>query len=114
MVICCLPIFGHCELDLVSRIIVSRVYLLFYLRQESHLGMVEKGIPFSVTFTMTLTSDLMSRFFASGHISYITNNFLQMCLILDQFLWWHLSHFCDISSVIMAFLGHTHFLKSCC
>ena len=35
-------------------------------------------------------------------ISYITAtcNFPQMCLMLDQFLWGHLSHVCDISSFI--------------
>ena len=31
------------------------------------------------------------------HISYITANFSQMCLMLDQFLWGHLSCYCDIS-----------------
>ena len=31
------------------------------------------------------------------HISYITASFPQMCLMLDQFLWGHLSRFCDIS-----------------
>ena len=30
-------------------------------------------------------------------ISYITANFPQMCLMLDQFLWGHSSHVCDIS-----------------
>ena len=31
------------------------------------------------------------------HISYITANFPQMCLMLDQFLWGHSSRVCDIS-----------------
>ena len=31
------------------------------------------------------------------HIFYITANFPQMCLMPDQFLWWHLSGVCDIS-----------------
>ena len=32
-----------------------------------------------------------------GFSCYITANFPQMCLILDQFLWGHTSHVCDIS-----------------
>ena len=32
-----------------------------------------------------------------GFSCYITANFLQMCLLLDQFLWGHSSHVCDIS-----------------
>ena len=55
-------------------------------------------IPFWVTFTLTFTSCLISRFFLClEHISYITANFPQMCLMLDQFLWGHSSHDCDIS-----------------
>ena len=58
--------------DLVSRIIVSGVYLLYYLIQESQIrcvvpfGMVESCIPFWVTMTLTLPSGLISRFFVSG------------------------------------------------
>ena len=61
--------------------------------------MAEWCIPFWVTLTLTLTSGLISRFFLSGayNKSYITANFPQMCLMLDQFLWGHSSHVCDIS-----------------
>ena len=38
------------------------------------------------SLTLTLTSDLIFTFFPVWSISYITNNFPQMCLILDQFL----------------------------
>ena len=37
-----------------------------------------------------------------GFSCYITANFPQMCLMLDQFLWGHLSRVCDIS----CFSGH--------
>ena len=40
------------------------------------------------------------------HISYITANFPQICLMLDQFLLGHLSLVCDIS----CFLIDAHFL----
>ena len=36
-------------------------------------------------------------FLCLKHISYITANFPQMCLMLDQFLWGHSSRDCDIS-----------------
>ena len=35
------------------------------------------------------------------NISYITANFPQMCLMLDQFLWGHLSRDCDISCFLL-------------
>ena len=44
-------------------------------------------IPFWVTLTLTLTSELVSRFSYLEHIFFITNNFPQMCLMLDQFVW---------------------------
>ena len=62
------------------------------------LGMAEWCIPFWVTLTMTLTSDLISRFLFLEHIFFITNNFLQMCLMIDHFLWGHSSSYCDIST----------------
>ena len=54
-------------------------------------------MPFWVILTLTLTSDLISIFLYLGHIFFITNNFPQMCLVLDQFLCWHSSRYCDIS-----------------
>ena len=49
------------------------------------------------TLTYTLTSGLILGFSCLEHISYITANFPQMCLMLDQFLWGHLSRDSDIS-----------------
>ena len=40
-----------------------------------------------IPFCVTLTSDLISWFLASGAYSDITNNFPQICLMLDQFHW---------------------------
>ena len=37
---------------------------------------------------------VVERFFFAG---YITANFPQMCLMLDQFIWGHSSRVCDIS-----------------
>ena len=48
--------------------------------------MAECRISFWVTFTLTLTSDLIS-WLCLEHISFITNNFLEMCLMPDQFFW---------------------------
>ena len=44
--------------------------------------MAEWCIPFWVTLTLTLTSDLISRFF----VSFITGNFPKMCLMLYQYI----------------------------
>ena len=35
------------------------------------------------------------------HISYITANCPEMCLMLDRFLWGHSSRYCDISCLIL-------------
>ena len=37
-------VFGYCDLDLFSRIIVSGVYLLYYLRLESQINLVYRCI----------------------------------------------------------------------
>ena len=43
--------------------------------------------------TLTLTSNSISRFFLHlEHISFITNNLHQMCLMLDHFLWGGIRH----------------------
>ena len=58
--------------DLVSKIIVSGAYLLYYFCRNPKfgvlipLGMAEWFIPFWVTLTLTLTSGLISRFIVSG------------------------------------------------
>ena len=106
--------------DLVSRIIAFEAYSLCFFRYICRnpkfgvwitLGMSEWCIPFWVTLTLTLTSDLISRFFVSSFlcfsylehniIFFITNNFPQMCLMLDQFFWGHPSGYCDISCCIL-------------
>ena len=38
---CRVPFLGHCDLDLVLRIIVSGAYLLYYLRKESQIWCVD-------------------------------------------------------------------------
>ena len=91
--------------DLVSIIIVSGAYFYYIIWCRNPkfgvlipLGIVEWYITFWVTFTLTLTSGLISRFFLClEHISYITANFPQMCHTLDQFLLGHSSRVCDIS-----------------
>ena len=63
-------ILGHCDLGLISRILVAGAYLLCYLRWESQIwcvdssGKTEWYILFWVT--LTLTSDLISMFSVSG------------------------------------------------
>ena len=34
---CHLSVLGHCDHDLISRIIVSGAYLIYYLREESQI-----------------------------------------------------------------------------
>ena len=72
-------------------------------------------IPFWVTLTLTLTSDLISRFLYLDRISFITNNLPQMCLMLDQFLWGHSSRYCEISyltHICMEKMDYTSVLMS--
>ena len=88
--------------DLVSRLIVSGAYLLYYLMQESKIWCVDSswdgGVVHSITFTLTLTSGRISRFFVSEHyIINITANFPRMLLMLAQFLWGHSSRDSGIS-----------------
>ena len=58
--------------DLVSRMIVSaHIFYIILCRNPKFgvlfpVGMAEWCIPFWVTFTLTLTSGLISRFFVSG------------------------------------------------
>ena len=68
--------YQFCDLDLISTIIVSGAYLIYYLREESHICCMDTSldadvshtifrcIPFWVT--LTLTSGLISMFFVSG------------------------------------------------
>ena len=59
-----------------------------------------------VNLILKLTSDLISSFFVSEAYSFLTNNFPQMCLMLDQFLWGHLSRYCDVSFFLKVVLLH--------
>ena len=52
--------------------------------------------------TLTLTSTPFLDFLYLEHISFLTNNWHQMCLMLDQFLWGHSSRYCDISCSIVS------------
>ena len=47
------------------------------------------------------------------HISYITANFPQMCLMLDQFLWGHSSRVCDISCFFLFVFLYEDFVCVC-
>ena len=49
---------------------------------------------------VTLTSTPFLGFSYLEHISFITNNLHQMCLMLDQLLLGHSSRYCDISCSI--------------
>ena len=75
MVICSVPFLGHCDFDLVSRIIVSGAYLLYCLRYEFQIWFVDSSWDVGVVNTIlshfdidfyyfrslqTLTSDLIS------------------------------------------------------
>ena len=70
---CLAPFFGHCGLDLVSRISVSGAYLLYYLTYESQMLRVDAsndgGVP-HYHFGANLTSDLVYRIFVSENICY--------------------------------------------
>ena len=52
-----------------------------------------------------------------GFLCYITANFPQMCLMLDQFLWGHSSHVCDISCFafktdLLSWWAWSHLIKN--
>ena len=102
---CHKPFLGHCGLDLrpsFQELLCQEhnSYILWGRNPKFGvvipLGMAECCMPFWVTLTLTLTSGLISRFWC-----YITANFPQMCLMLDQFLWGHSSCVCDISCLLM-------------
>ena len=84
--------------DLVLRIIVSRAYPILFdvgipnLGWWFLLGWRSGAYHFELLWPWhwLLVSFL-------GFLCYITANFPQMCLMLDQFLWGHSSRVCDIS-----------------
>ena len=101
---------GHCDLDLwpsfQDLLCPEHISYIIWCRNPKFgvvipLGMAEWCIPFWVTLTLTLTSGLISSFSC-----YITAIFPQMWLMLDQFLWGHSSHVCDISCYFIQFQIH--------
>ena len=65
------------------------------------LGMAEWCIPFWSLWPWHWLLASFLGFSCLEHISYITAYFPQMCLMLDQFLWGHSSHVCDISCLVL-------------
>ena len=53
---CHLP--GHCNLDLVSRIILSGAYLLYYLKSESQIWYIDASLDGDVSLTFLGHCDL--------------------------------------------------------
>ena len=49
---CSIPFLGHCDLDLVSRIIVTGAYLLYYLMYESQIWGVVSSWDGGVMYTI--------------------------------------------------------------
>ena len=59
MVECHIPFFfGHFDLDLVCRIIVSRTYLLYYLRRKSQICCMDTSLDADVSHTILGHCDL--------------------------------------------------------
>ena len=52
MVECQVPFLSHFDLDLVSSIIVSRTYLLYYLRLESQMCCMDTSLDADVWHTI--------------------------------------------------------------
>ena len=75
---CPIPFVGHCDLDIVSRIIMSGAYLLYYLMYESQIWCVDSywdgGVVHTILGHFYLNIDFWphSRFLCLEHISYIT------------------------------------------
>ena len=60
-----------CDLDLISTIIMSGAYLIYYLREESQICCVDTSLDADVSHTIfevtvILTYDLVSRIIMSG------------------------------------------------
>ena len=52
MLECHVPSLGHFDLDLVCRIIVSRIYLLYHLRWESQIFCMDTSLDADVSHTI--------------------------------------------------------------
>ena len=74
---------------MVSRLIASGGYRLYYLSINLVCGFLlgwRSGAYHLVTLTLTFTSDIVSSYLYLEHVSFITNNYPQMRLMVDQFL----------------------------
>ena len=49
---------GHCDLDLASRIIVTGAYLVYYLREESHILCMDAFFDVHMSYTILDHCDL--------------------------------------------------------
>ena len=96
---CHKPVLGHCDLDLwpsFKNCCVQSISPILFdvgipnLGWWFFLGWQSGAYHFESLWHWLLASFL-------GFSCYITANFPQMCLMLDQFLWGHSSHVCDIS-----------------
>ena len=62
--------YQFCDLDLISTIIVSGAYLIYYLREESQICCMDTSLDADVSRTifrsLILTYDLVSRIIVSG------------------------------------------------
>ena len=79
------------------------------------LGWQSGAYHFDVTFTLTLNSDLIFTFSCLEHNSYITNNFPQMCFMLDQLLWGHFRAFitllCHVFVLTLKYVSTVEYLS---
>ena len=114
---CHKPFLGHCDLDLWPS-------FKNYCVQSISLILFDVGIPnFGWWFLLGWRSGAYH--FESlrhwhwllasllGFLCYITANFPQMYLMLDQFLWGHLSRVCDISCWSLEPKGQVTYSKTC-
>ena len=49
---CPVPFSGHCDRDLISRIILSGAYLIYYLREESQICCMDTSLEADVSHTI--------------------------------------------------------------
>ena len=51
-------LLGHCDLDLISRIIVSGAYLIYYLREEFQICYMDTSLSVDMSRTILGHCDL--------------------------------------------------------
>ena len=101
---CHKPFLGHCDLDLwpsFKNYCVQSIFPILFDAGIPNLGWwLLFGWRSGANHFESLWPWhwLLASFL--GFSCYITANFLQMCLMLDQFLWGHSSRVCDISCLI--------------